>query len=190
MALAIEDRENENDDLAQISVRIRKDQRSRLEGEQRARGTRLADVVRDNLDLAFAMKAELAKIVEGEFDNNDPANAPRLIHSLLFRVEERILAGLDRLAEDFELRFSMLNGNSVSHPSTGEERKDPMEVRKRKLSETVSNFISMIAENNELSKEVWLGAFLEIVPRIDLVGVQQLSDLEEKGKRWMAERGC
>jgi len=134
------------------------------------------------------MKEELASIVEGEFDNNDPSNAPRLIHSLLFRVEERILAGLDRLAEDFEIRFSTLHGNELSPAKAEDMRKSASNGRRNKVSDTVSSFVSMVADSNELPKEVWLGAFLEIVPRIDLVGVQQLSDLEEKGKRWIAER--
>jgi len=50
--------------MIQATIRIRSDQRLRLERERRARGGTFADALRDNLDLAFAVKSELATIID------------------------------------------------------------------------------------------------------------------------------
>lgn len=156
--------------LIQATVRIRKDQRKRLELEINAKGVGLADAIRDNLDLAFAIKEELSKIVEGEYDENDPKNAPRLVHSLLFRVEERILAALDNLAE------------RISHSKpvqTNPLVKDPAYL--------IENLVGLLSAHSDYSIEVWLGAFLEIAPRMEMIGDQQMQELEDKGKLWLEE---
>lgn len=175
-----------NRNLLQLTTRIRDDQRKRLEIEHQARGINLSEVIRDNLDLAFAVKNELSKIVEGEYDENDPRNAPRLIHSLLFRVEERILSALDGLAKTFETtlnRFA-INGTSKTGEGASLETNDRNEV-----SYIVDEFISRIANNSDHPAEIWVGAFLEIVPRIELVSMGQLTDLHEKGGVWLERQG-
>ncbi len=176
--------------LAQLTIRIRQDQKRRLDIESQARGIKVADVLRDNLDLAFAMKEELAKIVEGEYDENDPCNAPRLVHSLLFRVEERILGALDSLALRFE---KQLNGSQrsmeyqpLNNPFALSKSKNPQE---NNVAQIVDGFISLIAESNNQPPEAWVGAVLEIAPRLDLVDLDQLSQLKHKGGLWLEKQG-
>ena len=121
-------------------------------------------------------------LVEGEYDDNDPANTPRLVHSLLFRVEERILSGLDSLAESLDKRLPL--------PNSGTKIDILAADHVFGISDTVKKFVSLIADNDEHSTEVWIGAFLEIVPRLELVGSAQLSDLRQKGRMWLEEHGC
>ncbi len=177
--------------LVQATIRIRADQRNRLESERRARGTNLAEVLRDNLDLAFAMKEELSKIVEGEYDQNDPKNAPRLVHSLLFRVEERILGALDSLSQRVENGFaSNQNGKSKRRDADGSPSSTkPTRANGSDTTATIENFLSLITNSDERSPEIWIGAFLEVVPRLELVGMEQLGELQYKGETWLEEHG-
>lgn len=169
--------EKSKNSLAQATVRVRADQKNRLDAEIRARGGTLADVIRDNLDLAFAIKEELSQIVEGEYDQNDPKNAPRLVHALLFRVEERILAALDDLAQRIESnRLAMQSGANRSGQSVDAT---PLETTKR--------FLSLAVDLDEHPMAVWVGAFLEIIPRLEMVGEEQLKELAAKGEKWLAE---
>lgn len=174
--------------LVQVTTRIRSDQKNRLDMESRARGETIADTIRNNLDLAFAMKAELSKIVEGEYDGNDPKNTPRLIHSLLFRVEERILGALDGLSNRIERRIVDFGAyaqrrSAICADENGETGNEPTEEYSE--VEIISDFISLITDNSEYPMEVWLGAFLEIVPRLELVSLAQLGELKEKGDAWL-----
>ena len=179
--------------LTQVTMRIRPDQKKRLEMEGRARGTKVADVVRDSLDLAFAMKEELSKIVEGEYDENDPKNAPRLVHSLLFRVEERILSALDGLEERFDKRLAGAapNGafpNESAYEHSGADNAYPA-IGQNNVAVTIDEFVSLISNSSERAAEIWIGAFLEIVPRLELVGREQLDELKYKGELWLEEHG-
>ncbi len=182
--------ETQNGDLAQVTIRIRTDQKNRLDIERRARGAKLADVIRDNLDLAFAMKGEMSNIVEGQIDANDPTTTPRLVHSLLFRVEERILGALDGLAQRFDDCLgdgSRAGKSNAARPaSTSTVSADENEAG---ISKTVDEFVSLIANTAHHPAEVWIGAFLEILPRIELVGSEQLDELKEKGELWLEEHG-
>ncbi len=179
--------------LIPICARIRIDQKKRLEIECRARGIRLADGVRDNLDLAFAMKEELAKIVEGTFDENDPHNAPRLAHALLFRVEERILSALDNLAIRLETQIGSRAGTRVRDIEAPSRmllsQSIAEQVSSNGIGETIDDFVSLIASGTEQPLEIWIGAFLEIVPRLELVGADHLNELKYKGELWLEEHG-
>ncbi len=183
--------ERSEESLVQATIRIRADQRNRLEVERRARGTNLADVLRDNLDLAFAVKEELSKIVEGEYDQNDPKNAPRLVHSLLFRVEERILGALDSLSQRIEHGFaSHQNGKSKRNNADGSTPSaTSASANGNDISVTIENFLSLVTNSEEHSPAIWIGAFLEVVPRLELVGMEQLGELQYKGETWLEEHG-
>lgn len=177
--------------LAQVTARIRHDQKRRLEVEGRARGVTLADVLRDNLDLAFAMKEEMATIVEGPYDGNDSKNAPRLIHSLLFRVEERLLGALDgisrqlssRAVVDCPVRGERTNVPARSAEASGEESGEV------KLADAIDEFVPCMAGDTEQPLEVWIGAFSEIGPRLELIGADQIRELKYKGGLWLEEHG-
>lgn len=179
--------------LVPVCARIRVDQKKRLEIECRARGIRLADGVRDNLDLAFAMKEELAKIVEGSYDENDPHNAPRLAHALLFRVEERILSALDNLALRLETQIGSQAGTRVREVEelnrTAIDQKLSGQGNSNGVGDSIDDFVSLVAGSTEQPLEVWIGAFLEIVPRLELVGADQLNELKYKGELWLEEQG-
>ncbi|MCB0336105.1 MAG: hypothetical protein KDD62_07355 [Bdellovibrionales bacterium] len=169
--------EKSKNSLAQATVRVRADQKYRLDAELRARGGTLADVIRDNLDLAFAIKEELSQIVQGDYDQNDPKNAPRLVHALLFRVEERILASLDDLAQRIDnKRFTTHSGENGNG--------QPLEPT---ALETTERFLSLAVDLDEHPIAVWIGAFLEIIPRLELVGEEQLKEIAVKGEKWLAE---
>jgi len=163
--------------LIQATVRIRSDQKRRLEQECRAKGVGIADALRDNLDLAFAMKAELARIAEGEYDENDPKNTPRLVHSLLFRVEERILTAFEDLSKRIDLSQNEKGSLGVSKELLREY--SPQQITKA--------FVALIADDSKYDTTVWLGAFLEIVSRLHLVTQVQLDELERKGSDWLEE---
>ena len=162
----------------------------RLERERRARGGTVADVLRDNLDLAFAVKAELAKIVEGEYDENDPKNAPRLVHTLLFRVEERILGALDTLSRKLGKEFSHSDAIEVNRATEDSPSNGPaLPTQENYMAEVVDGFINLLARDSEHSPEVWIGAFLEIVGRLQLVSGEQLDELKHRGEIWLEEHG-
>lgn len=163
--------------LVQATVRIRSDQKKRLEQECRAKGVGIADALRDNLDLAFAMKAELAKIAEGEYDESDPKNTPRLIHSLLFRVEERILTAFEDLSKRIDVKQESRASVEVSKEALGEY--SPKQI--------IKAFVALVADDTKYHTTIWLGAFLEIVPRLHLVTQGQLDELQRKGRDWLAE---
>ena len=157
--------------LQRITIRIRRDQVSRLEIEQRARGETFADVLRDNLDLAFSVKEEMAKAIQGQYDAKDPQNAPRLVHSLLRGVEERILAGLDNLARLFEKHFTGVKGgqqqSDINHLLDEENyRYEPAPLAHR---EVIDEFLNMITDSNDYPVAPLIGAFLEVVSRMKLV---------------------
>ncbi len=181
--------QNTNVSLQQSTIRLRVDQKDRLESEVRARGGNLAEALRDNLDLAFAMKEELSKIVECEFDQHDPKNVPRLVHSLLFRVEERILNALDGLSRNMDGKLASLSGLASVNSPRLECHKDLPSADKaifgvdgRELAEA---FVSLVVEDSRYPTTVWLGAFLEIVPRLESVSQEQIKELEYKGEDWL-----
>lgn len=151
--------------LTQATIRIRRDQRKWLTDEVAVKGGNIADAVRDNLDLAFAIKSELASIAVGEYDEGGPKNTTKLVHSLLFRVEERLLLAFDELARKIEHTPRATDSNGAN------------------IDNVVQKFCDQIVGETQFSKEVWLGAFLEIVPRLNLLGEAQIRELEEKGAR-------
>lgn len=174
--------------LVQQTIRLRADQKARLDDEVRARGGTLTDALRENLDLAFAMKAELSKIVEGEFDQTDPASAPKLVHSLLFRVEERILGALDGISRMMEEK--LFNGSVTDgafHRNGG--RTDKVSESVRSPRELAEAFITLLTEDSDYPTAVWVGAFLEMVPRLRLVTDEQIKELEHKGEEWLEALG-
>lgn len=156
--------------LIQETIRIRADQKKRLKDECQAKGGTVADALRDNLDLAFAMKSELANIAVGEFNENDPNKTTMFVNSLLFRVEERILNAFD----DFTKK--MVDGPKPS-------LNDQPQITAKEL---VEKFVDLIVDETEYSTSVWVGAFLELVPRISLISSDQLAELERKGDSWIS----
>ncbi|MCB0320969.1 MAG: hypothetical protein KDD60_08585 [Bdellovibrionales bacterium] len=148
----------------------------------------MVDVLRDNLDLAFAVKAELAKIIEGDYDENDPKNAPRLVHALLFRVEERILGALDGLALKLDKKLSQ-SGESPQTANRYDSESDLSSGEANLIEELINGFINLVAPNSDQPQEVWIGAFLEIVPRLALVADEQLEELKHRGEMWLEEHG-
>jgi|GEM_PF-3972395 len=177
--------------MVQATVRIRADQRMSLERERRARGGTLADVLRDNLDLALAVKAELSKIVEGEYDENDPKNAPRLVHTLLFRVEERILAAVDNLSRklDGDNRSQAATGTAIDVNREADRSLAQRHERENYVAELVNGFLNLLVGDAEHSPGVWIGAFLEIVPRIERLSDAQVNDVGNRGDLWLEEVG-
>jgi len=159
-------------DLVQATIRIRKDQKSRLSSESISRGGTLADIVRDNLDLAFAVKSEMAKVIEGEFDESDPTNAPRLVHTLLYRVEERILSAIEAID-----RRPVSRSNSSLQEENGQY-----------FENIINAFLNALVGNSEYEPEVWIGSFLEIVSRLEFVPQEQLRELSKRGEAWLSEK--
>lgn len=177
--------------LAQVTARIRHDQKRRLEVECRARGVPVADVLRDNLDLAFAMKEEMATIVEGQYDGNDSKNAPRLIHSLLYRVEERLLGALDEISRQLSSRSLVncpMHGERTNIPARNAEPSG-QESGDVKLADAIDEFVPCVAVDTEQPLEVWIGAFSEIGPRLKLISADQIRELKYKGGLWLEEHG-
>lgn len=191
MSTASDNLAQNDQSLAQVTARIRHDQKRRLEVECRARGVPVADVLRDNLDLAFAMKEEMATIVEGPYDGNDAKNAPRLIHSLLFRVEERLLGALDEISRqvssrplgDCPMRGERTNMPAKISEASGEESGDV------KLADAIDEFVPCMAGDTEQPLEVWIGAFSEIGPRLELISADQIRELKYKGGLWLEQHG-
>ena len=184
----------QSNQLVQATIRLRADQKARMESEVRARGGNLADVLRDNIDLAFALKSELSKIVEGEYDEHDPTNAPKLVHSLLFRVEERILNAMDNLSIRLENslanfkteKVNAITYNEIIEPIEHKEEVDET-IKPINIREHVESFISIVTEDNKYPPTVWLGAFLELIPRIGLINQEQIQELQRKGENWLEE---
>jgi hypothetical protein len=71
----------------------------RLQREAAARGVTISKCVADCLAEYFALRAELATAIEAPGGPGDAHNAT-IIHSLLARSEERLVATLDRRATD------------------------------------------------------------------------------------------
>jgi hypothetical protein len=185
-------KENQSPQLVQGTIRIRKDQKKRLEDECRAKGGTVADTLRDNLDLAFAMKSELANIAVGQYDENAPGNTTMLVHSLLFRVEERLLAAFEELAKKLDAK-----GSGRSMPITVEQQKiqfDRLELDDDKVisinnpQNIIEQFVSLVVSDSSYPTAVWLGAFLEIIPRLSMISKHQLEELQQKGGQWLEDQ--
>ncbi|MCB0319278.1 MAG: hypothetical protein KDD60_00050 [Bdellovibrionales bacterium] len=170
----------DSEGLIKRTVRLRREQWSRLEGESRARGNKIADVLRENLDLAFSIKEEFAQVLETNGAETAIDSAPRVIHSLLFAMEQRVIAALDGLARKLDTApITLASSEDVS----ANEAEDELLPRLERL-------VRLIAPEDQSSAKLWLGCMLNISQRLEAIKGTELEDkLRTEADEWLVANG-